>query len=124
MNRTYPAIMKEEESGMVAVSFPDLAGVYTCGNDLDDAMVNASEAAGLFLISALVDGEKIPEASKIEDVKLEEGEIATYVVADMNDTENMKNKTLTIPAWLDTVAQKRKINFSGTLREALIQKLT
>lgn len=124
MNRTYPAIMKEEETGMVAVSFPDLEGVYTCGNNLDDAMVNASEAAGLFLISALVDGEEIPEPSKIENIQLEEGEIATYVVADMNDTENMKNKTLTLPAWLDAVAQRRKINFSGVLREALIQKLT
>lgn len=124
MNRTYPAIMKEEETGMVAVSFPDLEGVYTCGNNLDDAMVNASEAAGLFLISALVDGEEIPEPSKIENIQLEEGEVATYIVADMNDTENMKNKTLTLPAWLDVVAQRRKINFSGVLREALIQKLT
>ena len=37
--------------------------------------------------------------------------------------EKSVRKTLTIPAWLNTAAQERKINFSQTLQEALIEKL-
>ena len=32
-------------------------------------------------------------------------------------------KTLTIPAWLNTAAQEKGINFSKTLLEALMSKL-
>lgn len=123
MNKTYPAIFTKESSGKYAVSFPDLDGCYTCGDSLDEAMENAAEASGLFLISALVDGESLPEPSKLEDVICDKNEVVTYVVADMNDTQDLRNKTLTIPAWLDEVAQRQKINFSAALRDALIRQI-
>ena len=37
--------------------------------------------------------------------------------------EKSVRKTLTIPAWLNAVAQEKKINFSQTLQEALIAKI-
>lgn len=86
MNKRYPAIFTKEGSGKYAVSFPDLDGCYTCGDSLNEAMENAAEASGLFLVSALADGETVPEPSKLEDITYDENEIVAYVVADINDT--------------------------------------
>ena len=38
------------------------------------------------------------------------------------DTRSVK-KTLTIPAWLNTMAEEQHINFSGVLQSALKQQL-
>ncbi|MDK8254131.1 MAG: type II toxin-antitoxin system HicB family antitoxin [Dialister micraerophilus] len=123
MNRIYPAIFTKEETGKFAVEFPDLEGCLTCGDSFEDAMKNASEALGLYLISALEEDEDIPTASDIKEIVCAKDEIKTYVVADMENNQDYRNKTVTIPIWLDTIAQKQKINFSSTLREALISKI-
>lgn len=39
-----------------------------------------------------------------------------------NDTRTVK-KTLTIPAWLNALAEEQHINFSSVLKSALIEKL-
>ena len=93
MNKRYPAIFTKEGSGKYAVSFPDLDGGYTCGNSLNEAMENAAEASELFLVAALEDGETVPEPSKLEDITCDENEIVAYVVADLNDTQDLRNKT-------------------------------
>ena len=85
MNKTYPAIFTKEGSGKYAGSFPDLDGCYTCGNSLGEAMENAAEASGLFLVSALADGETVLIPSKLEDIAYYENEIVAYVVADIKD---------------------------------------
>jgi hypothetical protein len=38
--------------------------------------------------------------------------------------EKPVKKTLTIPSWLNVAAERKKINFSATLKDALIEKLT
>jgi hypothetical protein len=40
-----------------------------------------------------------------------------------NHEENLIKKTLTIPSWLNKAAEKKQINFSSTLRDALIEKI-
>ena len=37
--------------------------------------------------------------------------------------EKTVRKTLSIPEWLNNAAQEKKINFSKTLQEALIEKI-
>jgi len=37
--------------------------------------------------------------------------------------EKSVRKTLSIPEWLNNAAQEKKINFSKTLQEALIEKI-
>lgn len=123
MNKIYVAVFTKEETGKFAVEFPDLEGCLTCGDSFEDAMKNASEALGLYLISALEGDEDIPTASDIKEIVCAKDEIKTYVVADMESDQAYKNKTLTIPVWLDSIARKQNINFSSTLREALISKL-
>ena len=46
--KVYLAVFHPEEDGY-SVSFPDLPGCYTDGQDLADAMTMAEEALGVFL---------------------------------------------------------------------------
>jgi len=40
-----------------------------------------------------------------------------------NHDESPVKKTLTIPSWLNKAAEKKNINFSSTLKDALIEKI-
>ncbi len=56
------------------------------------------------------------------------GDFVTYVIVDVEEYAKLHfqksvKKTVTIPEWLNREAQKRNINFSKTLQEALIKKL-
>jgi hypothetical protein len=37
--------------------------------------------------------------------------------------EKLVKKTLTIPSWLNKAAEKKNINFSATLKDALLEKI-
>lgn len=66
--------------------------------------------------------------SDINSICTEANEFTTLISCDtmeyrrFYDNKAVK-KTLTIPNWLNTVAEKANVNFSATLQEALISKL-
>ena len=67
----------------------------------------------------------IPRPSDIRDVSSEEGivtVVATEPLAYRKSTRSVK-KTLTIPEWLNIEAEKRHINFSSVLQQALIARI-
>ncbi len=57
MNYVYPAVFYEEE-GKISVIFPDLGNLATFGDNVADAMRMAGDACGLYLFTALRDGEQ------------------------------------------------------------------
>ena len=69
------------------------------------------------------------QPSDISEIKIEnKGDFVNMIVLDMDSySEKYGNKAVrkncTIPAWLNTVAEKNDINFSAVLQEALCQKL-
>ena len=73
-------------------------------------------------------GKAIPAASDIKAVKAGEGEIVTLVMCDTleyrryYDNKAVK-KTLTIPAWLNTMAERAGLNFSQVLQNGLKNEL-
>ena len=70
-------------------------------------------------------GKELPEPSNINDVQIDSG-LVMMVVADivnMKKENTPVKKTLTIPKWLDKEATKAHLNFSGVLKEALIDRL-
>ncbi len=69
----FPAIFESGESKAYVVSFPDLPGCYTQGDDLEEALRMAREALGLHLYCIDDEGDKIPEATPPERVKVREG---------------------------------------------------
>jgi predicted RNase H-like HicB family nuclease len=128
MRSVYPAIFRPEEGFGYCVIFPDINKGATQGNDIADAIVMAED----FLVSALCMmedmGEEIPAPSDITAISLQKGDVASYVSVDVADyrrrTENkFIKKTLTIPSWLNVLAEESNVNFSQTLQQALKEKL-
>ncbi|MDR1665400.1 MAG: type II toxin-antitoxin system HicB family antitoxin [Clostridiales bacterium] len=71
MKYVYPACFYREEDGRYSVEMPDFP-LATFGDDLADAMYMAADAAAGWIFSALRDGDEIPRASDISDIKPEE----------------------------------------------------
>lgn len=126
--RIYPAIFHKEEIGGYSVTFPDLPGCNTEGNDLTEALYMAQDALGLYLYSLKQDKEPLPQASRPKLLTLNKGSFVTLVewneAAYLKHTSNKAiKKALTIPEWMNTIAEEKNINFRQTLQEALLEKL-
>jgi predicted RNase H-like HicB family nuclease len=128
MKYAYPACFYQEGDKRYSVVFADFE-LATYGNDLADAMYMAADAAAGRILSMLNDGEKLPEPSNIKKVKPDDSSgFVSMVCIDLdslkaNHDESLVKKTLTIPSWLNKAAEKKQINFSSTLKEALIEKI-
>ena len=123
----YPAIF-EEENGGYNISFPDLEGALTCGDDLSDALFMAKDALGLYLYSLEEDSMELPEPSLPNRIKIRDNEfvqlIEVYMPPIRDEQENRHvRKNVTISKWVNDLAVKKKINFSAVLESALKEKL-
>lgn len=124
----YPAVFSPEEEGGYSVFFHDLDGCYTCGDDLQDAIMMAEDVLAFYLYDEEVANREIPKASELKDVELKEGEFVNYIACDTIEYAKMHNKravkkTLTIPEWLNEMAVRAGVNFSQVLQEALMEKV-
>lgn len=125
----YPACFYPSEKGFTVI-VPDLPGCVTEGSDLANAIDAVVDAASGWVLDELEDGNPVPKASDISKVLADEypDGFTSMIVLDM-DTYSEKHgnkairKNCTLPAWLNTLAEKNEINFSQILQEALIQKL-
>ncbi len=120
----YPAIFHPEEVGY-SVSVPDIDGCFSEGDTLEEAMDMISDAIGLCLEDC---SGQFPSPSNPTNIQHDAGDFVTLIAFDMllyrkkHDTKAVK-KTLTIPSWLNTVAEEQHLNFSGILQEALKEHL-
>lgn len=123
----YPAVFTKEESGY-SVDFPDLKNCFTSGATLEEAMEMANDVLCLTLYGMEQNDEAIPKASAVNEISHSEDEFVTLVGCDtiayrrFFDNKAVK-KTLSIPSWLNDMAERAGINFSGTLQDALKAKL-
>lgn len=129
MKLIYPAVFYpfSDGSGGYVVEFPDLQGCVTEGRDLEEAFSMGNDAASGWILDELEEGNEIPDATPYEKVLPREGGQVNMFVLDMDKYaeqygEKAVRKNLTIPAWLNTFAEKHSINFSQVLQEALLQK--
>lgn len=88
-------------------------------------MENAKEALGLYL----EDLKEYPKCTEdIKHVALENNQIISFISVNMAEHkrkyENKSvKKTLSIPAWLNTIAERENVNFSQILQKALMETL-
>ena len=121
----YPAIIHVDDDGLWA-EFPDLPSCFTQGDTQEELLANAAEARECFLLGLLEDGEKLPQPSAPQAIKLTEPNTYTSLIQTKIDlAKNTKSvkKTLTIPAWLNKRALDANINFSSLLQDALVKEL-
>jgi len=124
----YPALFEPGEQSGFVVSFPDLPGCLTEGDTLEEAVHMAKDALALHLFGMESDGDLIPPPTAPQAIHIPEGGFISLVEAWMPPIrDDMLNrsvkKTLTIPKWLNDIAEQEKINFSQLLQTALKAKL-
>ena len=124
MKLTYPAVFYED-GGSYAVEVPDLPGCVSGGNSLAEAILMGTDAASGWVLTELEDGKPVPKASPIKKIRHEPGGFVSLLVLDMDAYaekygDKAVRKNLTIPAWLNTFAEERNINFSKVLQDSLI----
>ncbi|MDB7815677.1 type II toxin-antitoxin system HicB family antitoxin [Intestinimonas butyriciproducens] len=125
MKLVYPAVFRpcEEKEGYT-VTVPDLPGCVTEGDTLASAILMAEDAASGWVLDELEEGNIAPAASPMEAVCVKPGEFVNLLVLDMDAYAEKYGgkavrKNLTIPAWLNTFAEKHQVNFSQVLTDAL-----
>ncbi len=123
----YPAVFTYEPEQEIAVIFPDL-DCATSGINDDDALLSARELLGCVLHGLEEDGENIPSPTPLSDVKLQSNERAVLIDVYMPSIRMAQinrsvSRTVTLPAWLNTLALEHNINFSQVLQEALKTQL-
>ena len=123
----YPAVFTEEDCGY-SINFPDIENCFTSAETLGEGIKMANDVLCLMLYEMEQAGEAIPEASSIHDISVGENEFVNFVSCDtveyrkFFDNKAVK-KTLSIPSWLNDMAEQAGINFSSTLQTALKQQL-
>lgn len=141
MKVIYPVLFYEEKENGYSVFVPDLGNATTCGENLEDALYMAEDLIAGIVLDHIENGEKIPVASKIDNISFENLEkeldiegwdyisrFKTYIMVNINEFaekfgKELVKKTVNIPKWVNTRAEELKINFSKTLEEALLEKI-
>ena len=65
----YIAYLHQDNNSDYGVSFPDLPGCITAGSSLEEARSLAVEALSLHMAGMEEDGENIPSASTLDDLR-------------------------------------------------------
>lgn len=123
----FVAIFNYAKDG-ISISFPDLPGVFSSAKTTEEAIENANEVLGMVLYDMELDNKKIPEATPLEKIECTENEKTMLIniwmplVRNELDEQAVK-KTLTIPQWLNKLAEAQNVNFSKVLQTALKEYL-
>lgn len=127
MKLTYPACFYpgEQKEGGYTAEVPDLPGCVSEGDTLADAILMATDAASGWVLGELENGNPVPPSSSPESIVPKPGGFVSMLVLDMDAYaekygDKAVRKNLTIPAWLNTFAEKNHINFSQVLQDSLI----
>lgn len=128
LNLTYLAVLEPGEDGSYSISFPDLPGCFSYGDNLTEAQRMAEEAASLHVYGMERDGDEIPTPSLNLSRENTDGNVVMPITIHPDlyrakrDNERIKTN-ITLPAWLKRIAEEQKVNYSRLLETALIDYL-
>lgn len=119
----YPCIIKKEED-IYYVNFIDFPECFTDGESFQEAIDNAKDVLEAVVFTYLKQNKELPKPSYIEDnlSNIVYVEIWMDLIKDRVDNQSIK-KTLTIPKWLNDLAEAQKVNFSAILQLGLKEYL-
>lgn len=123
----YPAIFDYSDDG-ISISFPDLPGCFSCADSDQEAMHMAKDAMGLHLFGMEKDNNDIPEPTQLNKIHIETNqkvvliEVHMPIIREAIENYSVK-KTLSVPQWLNRIAEQNNINFSQVLQAALKERL-
>lgn len=128
MRYTFTAVITPED-GKCYVRVPDITGCVTTGRDIEDAVAQITDALSGCLVVWEDQGLPIPPATTQKNIPHEAADVLTLISVDTiayrakTDTRAVR-KNVSIPAWMANMAERRGINCSKVLQDALVQRLS
>jgi len=120
-SRTYIAFLEAATDGGYGVSFPDLPGCVSAGEDLDEAVANAAEGLSLHLSGMVEDGEELPSPRTLQEIAqggdLPEGKfVYSAITAEIEEKGERVNVYLpkTLLAQIERFGQRTGIDNRST----------
>lgn len=128
MKYVYTAVFTPGEDGSYSVAIPDLPGCITGGVDLADSLEMIRDAGAMWLWDSESCKECIPPATPIDRIAVDNNQTRSLVLLDTDAYRRTKDnravkKTLSIPNWLNTEAERAGVNFSQVLQDGLKTRL-
>ena len=119
----YPAIFEYADDG-VTITFPDLPGCISCADSQEEALYMAKDALGVFITACESLGDAIPTPSKGSDIKTEPDQSVFMIdvwlpIYREEKRSGSVKKNVTVPVWLNSLAEKQNLNFSQILQAGL-----
>ncbi|MCI8332649.1 MAG: type II toxin-antitoxin system HicB family antitoxin [Clostridiales bacterium] len=127
MKNSYPIILTPDDVGYV-VYIPDF-NINTQGDTLTEAIEMARDAIGIMGIDMEDEHEELPAPTALNSVTKESADdVVTLVDVDFAEYRRQHDmrsvrRNVTLPCWLDCVAEKSGINVSAVLQKALKAEL-
>ncbi|MDR1379219.1 MAG: type II toxin-antitoxin system HicB family antitoxin [Synergistaceae bacterium] len=119
----YPAIF-ELDGGEITITFPDLPGAISCASSEQEALYMAKDALGAWIIANEDLGNAIPAPSKLSAIAHETGQTTCLIEVWLpmfreERRDGSVKKNVTVPVWLNALAEKAGLNFSQILQAGL-----
>lgn len=127
MRYTYTAVISKDGDRYFA-KVPDLAGCITSGKSIDDAIDMITDAMSGYLMVAEDEDLPIPTPTPQSEIPHGKDDICTLIRVDTlayraaTDKRSVR-KNVSLPAWMYNLAEKRGLNCSKILQEALMKRL-
>lgn len=118
----FPAIFEKNLDGSFSITFPDLQGCISEGKSLENALYMAQSALTQWIKFLIDNDETIPTSSDLKNITVKSNEFVNLVRADIRNTSAVK-RTVSLPEWLDNLADKSGLSLSKVLQDALKQRL-
>ncbi|MGN0354500.1 MAG: type II toxin-antitoxin system HicB family antitoxin [Muricoprocola sp.] len=125
---SYTAVISQDGDTFYA-RVPDIDGCTTTARSLPEAIDLITDAMNLALVVLEDEGISPRHPTKQADITHSSDDVLTIIQADtikyrsMTDTKAVR-KNVSIPAWMANLADKRGINCSKVLQEALLSLLS
>lgn len=123
----YPAVFNYEEHG-ITVGFIDIPGAMSFANTEEEAVLAAKHILAQKICIIEEEGGEFPKPTPLSEVRLRSMQRVFQIDVWMpyyraRRKPQCAKKTLTIPSWLNVLAEHNNVNFSALLRKALMQQL-
>lgn len=125
---TYTAVITESD-GTFYAKVPDISGCITTAGSLSEAISLITDALNLSLVVLEDEDIEPPHPTPQSEIVHGDNDILTVIQADTiqyrsaTDTKAVR-KNVSLPAWLANLADKRGINCSKVLQDALLSVLS
>ena len=123
MRKVYPALLSVIEDGSYFIRVPDIDGCITTAATIEEAFDNIRDALACTLCSYEDYNDPIPDPSPVSAVVVDG---STAILVDVDTVEYRKEtdtravrKNVSLPAWMSYLADKKGINCSQVLQDAL-----